>query len=254
MTYWLNYYIIPFSQATITTLLIALASLVIGLSLALVFTILESVRFKPIAWFFSTFIIAIRGLPEILVVIAIYNGIPMVLNLLADGFVIDLYLVKIPILVEISNFNVSPILCGIMALSIIYACYASQTLRGAFKAVSIGQRQAAEVLGLSKARTLTRIVIPQMWRHALPGLGNQWLILLKDTALISLISVNDIMMQTRSIISHTREPFTWYLIAAAIYLIISMFSQRILQKIERKSLYFEQSSSGVKSTFVGGNI
>lgn len=243
MNYWLNYYLIPLSQATMTTLLIALASLVIGLLLALIFTVLESIRFKPIAYFFSTFIIIIRGLPEILVVIAIYNGIPMILNVLADGFTINLYFAQIPIQVEIENFNVSPILCGITALSVIYACYASQTLRGAFKAVSIGQRQAAEVLGLSKFRTLSHIIIPQMWRHALPGLGNQWLVLLKDTALISLISVNDIMMQTRSIISHTREPFTWYLIAAMIYLVISIISQHILQKIERKSLYFEQPSS-----------
>lgn len=82
-----------------------------------------------------------------------------------------------------------------------------------------------------------------MWRHALPGLGNQWLVLLKDTALVSLITVNDIMMQTRSIIGYTREPFTWYLIAAIIYLVISLFSQRVLKYFETRSLYFEQSQS-----------
>lgn len=59
--------------------------------------------------------------------------------------------------------------------------------------------------------------MPQMWRHALPWLGNQWLVLLKDTALVSLISVNDLMLQTKSIATRTREPFNWYIIAAAIY-------------------------------------
>ncbi|XKM14320.1 arginine ABC transporter permease ArtQ [Orbaceae bacterium ac157xtp] len=242
MNDWIIYYILPLLQATSITLLIALASMVFGLLLALVFTLAESSRFKPTFWLFSNLILVIRGLPEILIVIAIYNGIPLILNILADGFDINLYFIQIPIQIDIEDFNVNPIICGITALSIIYACYASQTLRGAFKAVSVGQKQAAEVLGLSKFRTLTHIIIPQMWRHALPGLGNQWLVLLKDTALVSLISVNDIMMQTRGIISHTRQPFTWYLIAGAIYLIISIISQKILKRLEKRTTYFEQNA------------
>ena len=80
-------------------------------------------------------------------------------------------------------------------------------------------------LGLSKSAIFFRLVMPQMWRHALPGLGNQWLVLLKDTALVSLISVNDLMLQTKSIATRTQEPFTWYIVAAAIYLVITLLSQ-----------------------------
>ncbi|QIQ22488.1 arginine ABC transporter permease ArtQ [Zophobihabitans entericus] len=229
----------PLLQASGATLSIALISLVVGLTLAMVFAVLESIKIKFIARLVTLFVMMIRGLPEILVVIAIYNGIPMILNALADGIAINLGFIDFTLQVEIEDFNVSPILCGIIALSLLYASYASQTLRGAFKAIPIGQWQAAEVLGLSKQRTLFRIILPQIWKHALPGLGNQWLVLLKDTALVSLITVNDIMMQTRSIISYTRDPFTWYLIAAVIYLIISIISQKILKKIEQKSLYFE---------------
>lgn len=242
MTDWFNYFL-PLLEASATTLLLALCSLAIGLLLAICFTLLESIHFKPLAWLTSCVVIIIRGLPEILVVLAIYNGIPMILNLLADGFTVNLGFTSFTLHVAITDFDVSPILCGIIALSLLYASYASQTLRGAFKAISIGQWQAAEVLGLSKWRTLPRIIMPQMWRHALPGLGNQWLVLLKDTALVSLITVNDIMMQTRSIISFTREPFSWYLIAAAIYLVISIISQKIIARIEKKSLYFEQETS-----------
>lgn len=242
---WLNY-IIPLISATKTTLLIALCSLVIGLVLAFVFTVLESCRFKPIAWFISTLVIGFRALPELLIVIAIYNGLPLLLIFIADNILnggmaltIPLGFTELHFYLEITNFDISPIFCGIVALSLLYASYASQTLRGAFKAIPIGQKQAAEVLGLSKFRTLIHIIVPQIWRHALPGLGNQWLVLLKDTALVSLITVNDVMMQSKKIIATTKEPFTWYLIAAAIYLIISIISQHILQKIKQRSLYFE---------------
>ena len=242
--------LLPLFDATKITLFIAISALLIGIVLAFIITILESWRFKPIAWFVSLCVIAIRALPEMLIVIAIYNGAPQVLIFINDTILnggldvtIPLFFTNLSLHLEITDFDVNPILCGIIALSILYAVYASQTLRGAFKAIPNGQKQAAQVLGLSKFRTFTRIIMPQMWRHALPGLGNQWLVLLKDTALVSLITVNDIMMQTRSIIGYTREPFTWYLIAAIIYLVISLFSQRVLKYFETRSLYFEQSQS-----------
>lgn len=250
-SFWDNYYLLI--KATQTTLMIAIISLILGLILAFVFTIAESCRFKPIARLVSLFVIIIRALPEILVVIAIYNGIPLILIFIADNILnggmditIPLYFTELNLHLEITDFDISPIFCGIVALSLLYAAYASQTLRGAFKAVPVGQRQAAEVLGLSKSRTLTRIIIPQMWRHALPGLGNQWLVLLKDTALVSLITVNDIMMQTKATIATSHQPFTGYLIAAAIYLIISLLSQKLLAVLEKRSLYFEQPQALVK--------
>lgn len=230
-------------KASGVTLYLALSSLLLGLLLALVFAVLEANSFRWVAKTTTLLVMIIRGLPEILVVIAIYNGIPMILNAIADGFTVHLFITDITIQHNIENFDISPIICGIIALSLLYASYASQTLRGAFKAISPGQRQAAQVLGLSKARILWRIELPQLWRHALPGLGNQWLVLLKDTALVSLITVNDIMMQTLSIISYTKQPFSGYLMAASLYLLISVISQWFLKKLEKKSLYFEQGVS-----------
>ena len=136
--------------------------------------------------------------------------------------------------------DVSPFLCGAIALSLLYAAYASQTLRGALKAVPQGQWESGQALGLSKAAIFFRLVMPQMWRHALPGLGNQWLVLLKDTALVSLISVNDLMLQTKSIATRTQEPFNWYIIAAAIYLVITLLSQYILKRIDQRATRFER--------------
>nr|WP_209435714.1 arginine ABC transporter permease ArtQ [Gilliamella intestini] len=236
-------YILPLTQATSITLSLALVSLVVGIFFAFIFTLLESSPIKPVAWLMSLFNLTIRALPELLIVVAIYNGLPLLLILLNDGFTINLYFTSLTIQLDIQDFNINPFLCGVSALSLLYAVYASQTLRGAFKAISNGQKQAAQVLGLSKSRTFFRIIMPQMWRHALPGLSNQWLILLKDTALVSAIAINDLMMQTKAIIARTNQPFLWYFIAMIIYLIISILSQKVISQIENRSTYFEQSTS-----------
>ncbi|MDC9598267.1 arginine ABC transporter permease ArtQ [Xenorhabdus anantnagensis] len=222
---------------------LAISSLVIGLILAMLFAAWESIRWKPIAFLGSCWVTLIRGLPEILVVLFIYFGSSQLLIMLSDGFDINLIAWHFRIQMKIDNFNVSPFLCGVIALSLLYSAYASQTLRGALKAVPIGQWEAGQALGLSQSRIFFRLIMPQMWRHALPGLGNQWLVLLKDTALVSLISVNDLMLQTKSIATRTQEPFTWYMIVAAIYLIITLISQFILKQLEIRTTHFERSAT-----------
>jgi ABC-type arginine transport system, permease component len=232
-------YILPLTKATAITLSLALVSLVVGMFFAFIFTILEAVPFKPVAWLMSLFNLTIRALPELLIVVAIYTGLPLLLMALDDGFTIPL--TSITIKMNIENTQPDPFLCGVFALSLLYAVYASQTLRGAFKAISSGQKQAAQVLGLSKSRTFFRIIMPQMWRHALPGLSNQWLILLKDTALVSAIAIDDLMMQTKTIVARTNQPFLWYFIAMIVYLVISIFSQKVITRIEKRATHFEPS-------------
>ncbi|PHM40153.1 histidine transport system permease protein HisQ [Xenorhabdus mauleonii] len=226
-----------------TTVGLAISSLAVGLVLAMLFSAWESVRWKPIAFLGSCWVTLIRGLPEILVVLFIYFGSSQLLIMLSEGLEINLIVWQFKLQMQIDNFDVSPFLCGVIALSLLYSAYASQTLRGALKAVPVGQREAGQALGLSQSRIFFRLVMPQMWRHALPGLGNQWLVLLKDTALVSLISVNDLMLQTKSIATRTQEPFTWYMIVALIYLVITLVSQFILKRLEMRTIHFERSTS-----------
>ncbi|WP_340621211.1 arginine ABC transporter permease ArtQ [Xenorhabdus siamensis] len=224
---------------------LAVVSLVTGLILAMLFATWESSRWKLFAFLGSCWVTLIRGLPEILVVLFIYFGSSQLLITLSEGIDINLVVWQFRIQMEIDSFDVSPFLCGVIALSLLYSAYASQTLRGALKAIPMGQREAGQALGLSQSRTFFRLIMPQMWRHALPGLGNQWLVLLKDTALVSLISVNDLMLQTKSIATRTQEPFTWYMVAAAIYLFITLVSQFILKRLEVRATHFERSTSDV---------
>ncbi|WP_062746698.1 arginine ABC transporter permease ArtQ [Erwinia persicina] len=219
---------------------LAVCALVAGLILAMIFAVWESARWRPLAWLGTGLVTLFRGLPEILVVLFVYYGASQLLLTLSDGFTLNLGIVQIPIQVAIENFDVSPFLCGVIALAVLYASYASQTLRGALKAVPSGQWESGQALGMKKTAIFFRLIMPQMWRHALPGLGNQWLVLLKDTALVSLISVNDIMLQTKSIATRTQEPFTWYVIAAGIYLLITLVSQAVLKRIELRTTRFER--------------
>ncbi len=198
------------------TLGLALASLVGGMVLALAFSAAELSKRSWLVWPAATLTTLIRGLPELLVVLFIYFGSTQVLFLITGEYV-----------------EFSPFACGVLALSLLFASYATQTLRAALNAVPAGQRLAALALGLGKSHIFFRIVLPQAWRHALPGLGNQWLVLLKDTALVSLIGVNEMMRQAQMASASTYEPFTWYAAAALIYLAISLVSEFGLKQASR---------------------
>jgi arginine transport system permease protein len=232
----------PIAGAAGTTLGLALCALVVGLVLAMCFAAWESVRWRWLGLIGTGVVMVLRGLPEILVVLFIYFGASQLLLTLSDGFTLHFghyqFFASLP-----ADINISPFLCGVLALALLYAAYASQTLRGAIKAIAQGQWESGQALGLTKRAIFFRLILPQMWRHALPGLGNQWLVLLKDTALVSLISVNDLMLQTKSIVNFTQQPFTWYLIAAAVYLAITLLSQIVLRGIERRSTRFETRAS-----------
>lgn len=207
--------------AALMTLGLAVCSLVLGLFLGMLFAVLEANRFVGKT---TTVLVALlRGLPEILVVLLVYFGSSELVELLTGEYI------------EFGAFG-----CGVFALSLIFAAYASQTLRGAIQAIAKGQWESGTALGLSKGYTFLRIIMPQVWRHALPGLSNQWLVLLKDTALISLIGVDDLMRQAQLINTNTHQPFTWYGIAALIYLLVTLVSQLGIRKLELRFTRFER--------------
>lgn len=213
----LSGYALTLLEASWVTIQLSLASVTIGLILAVAFAGGEMSRYRFISWPTSALVTILRGLPELLVVLFIFFGSTQVLFLITGDFV-----------------DVSPFLSGVIALSLIFAAYAAQTLRGALKAVPNGQREAASALGISKSHAFFRIVLPQAVRHALPGLTNQWLVLLKDTALVSLIGVTDLLKQAQLTAAATHESFTWYASAAAVYLVITLITQRFVKVLDSK--------------------
>jgi len=207
----MNGFVIQMLFGTLVTLKVASASALLGIVIGLLGALLESIPIKWICYPATLIISLIRGLPELLVLFFIYFGVAIILKNIFNQYI------------DISSFAAS-----VAALSLIFGAYASQVFRGAFLAIDEGQIDAGYAIGFSRVQVFMRIQIPQAWRHAIPGLGNLWLVLLKDTAIVMLIGLADLMSEAKIAASTTHQPFTYYLIAAGIYLLITSISQWVI--------------------------
>lgn len=148
-----------------------------------------------------------RGTPEILVLLLIYFGSAITLTAIFQAFDPSVKFVDVP-----------PFWAGSFAIALVVGSYATETFRGAFMGVDPGQIEAARALGLSNLQTFIHVRIPEMWRLALPAFGNHMLSLIKDTALISIIGLNETLFAAEQAIGATGKPFTMYIVVGCIYL------------------------------------
>lgn len=204
------------------TLKLAFASLILGLSLGLVGAILKSSRQKPLFWLGDIYSTIFRGVPELVVVLLIYFGSTSVLTTISGwfggGFV-----------------ELDPFAAGTLALGICFGAYATEVFRGALLTIPRGQYEAGLTLGLSRSHIFRRLILPQLWRIALPGLGNLFMVMMKDTALVSIVGLEEVMRKASVATSVTKQPFTFYLAAACIYLTITIVAMLVLQFLERRA-------------------
>lgn len=204
-------FILQILFGTLVTIKLACCAALLGIIIGLFGALLESISWRFLRYSAAGLIFIVRGLPELLVLFFIYFGVTSFLSRLFHRFV-----------------DISAFAAGVIALGLIFGAYASQVFRGAFLAIDQGQLEAGKAMGFSRLLIFSRIQLPQAWRHAIPGLGNLWLVLLKDTAIVTLIGLTDIMNQAKIAASTTHQPFTFFLIAAAIYLLITSISQKIV--------------------------
>ena len=162
-----------------------------------------------------------RGLPELLTLFLVFYGAQIGLQKL-------IHLVDPEATVEVNSF-----VSGMVALGVVFSSYASEVSLSAFKAVPLGQYEGGYSIGLSKGQTIRLVVLPQLIRIALPGLANLWLILLKDTALVSAIGLSDILRQAGVAARVTKHAFLFFSVAALIYLVLAIISSIGIHAIER---------------------
>ncbi len=172
----------------------------------------------------AVFTTVFRGTPEILVLLIIYYGSANFLTSIAQAFDPEIKFVDIP-----------PMWGGAFAVSLIIGAYATETFRGAFQGVDPGTVEAARSLGISPASTFFYVRLPQMWRLALPGFGNHMLSAVKDTALISIIGVEEILFTADIATSVTQQPFTFFMAAAVIYLGFTTVIMSGVQMMEKRA-------------------
>lgn len=204
------------------TVRLSLAAVALGLVLGLLGASAK-ISVNPLLRGIGTFYTSVvRGVPETLWVLMAYFGTVSTMNWLGSHFG-NPYL------------TLSPFLAGTVALALCFGAYATEVFRGALLAIPPGQKEAGQALGMSPMRIFWRITLPQLWRVALPGLGNLYLILLKDTALVSLITLDEIMRKAQVAGQATREPFTFYFAAALIYLALTAVIMVALHWFERRA-------------------
>lgn len=169
----------------------------------------------------GTYTTVVRGVPELLLILIVYYGTPTLIQDVAAGFGSDIII------------DVNPFIAGVATLGFIYGAFSTEVFRGAILAVPKGQIEAAYAAGMSRVQMVRRILLPQVWRFALPGLGNIWMVLIKATALISVIQLPELMRNTDIAARSVRLPFTFYFAASMIYLAITIVSMLAQQRIEK---------------------
>lgn len=208
-------------QGAALTLAVALASLALALLLGLAGAAakLSGSRFwRGAATVYTT---VIRGVPDLVLMLLIYFGGQIALNALLQRLGVD-------------DLDIDPFVAGVATLGVIFGAYFTETFRGAILAVPKGQIEAGRAFGMSRLTVFRRITAPQMLRFAIPSFTNNWLVLLKSTALVSLIGLNDMLQKAQQAAGATRQPFTFYLAVGALYLAITTASVIALRALEQR--------------------
>lgn len=206
------------------TLQLAICSLSVGLVLGLLVAGGRLSSSPPLRWVASLYNLFIRGLPEFLLLLLVFFGLELALQSLVTSLGFD-------IRIEVPKF-----LAATVGLSLIFAAYASEVFRGAYLAVPQGQMEAAIATGMSDWQAFVRIRLPQMWRFAIPGLGNLWMVLLKDTSLAAVIALDELLRHAKVASESTREPLLFYMAAGVLYLMMTGVSDIIRYRLEQASL------------------
>lgn len=210
-------------SGTWVTVQLALASLFVGLIFGLMGAAAKLSNNRLARWLATGYTTLVRGLPELLLVLTIYFGGAQLVMWVASWFGYDEYI------------EIGPFVAGVAALSIAFGAYATEVFRMAMQEIPKGQWESGLACGMSTPRTFFRIILPQVWRLAIPGLGNLFQVLLKDTALVSVVGLNDIMRQAQVAIGSTKEPFTFFMLAAIIYLLLTAVTTAVTMWMERVS-------------------
>lgn len=192
------------------TVLFALAAMVGGLLIGFPVAVLRMLPYRVLAWPANVYVSLMRGTPLLVQMFVIYYGLPSV------------------------GIEFSPVTAGILALSLNSGAFLSESLRGAIASISKGQWDASFSLGLGYWRTLYHIVLPQALRVAVPAMSNTLISLIKDTSLVSVITLTELMLSTKEVIATTFQPLPLYLAAAAIYWALSLLFEALQRRAEQR--------------------
>ncbi len=208
--------------ATAMTVAVSITAMLIGFIFAAIFTPLKLSKQKYLNLVSNSYTTVIRGVPELLIIYLFFFGGSGAIMYVASIFGYNKY-------IEINAF-----LTGSFSIGIISGAYSTEVFRGAIQSIDKGQFEASKALGISRFTQFNKIILPQMLRLAIPNLSNVWQITLKDTSLISVTGLVEIMRQSYIAAGSTRDPLFFYSWAAVLYLMLTYLSMKLINKLEAK--------------------
>ncbi len=208
-------------EGTWMTIKLAVLSLLVSVLLGLVGASAKLSSVKAVRIPAQVYTTLIRGVPDLVLMLLIFYSLQTWLSNLTDALGWD-------------YIEIDPFAAGVITLGFIYGAYFTETFRGAILAVPRGQAEAATAYGLTRGQRFRYVIFPQMMRFALPGIGNNWQVMLKATALVSLIGLADLVKNAQDAGKSTYELFYFLVLAALIYLLITSASNIVLRRLERR--------------------
>lgn len=208
-------------DGSLLTLAVALLSAAIAIVLGLLTATAKLSQSRTARAIAATYTTVIRGVPDLVLMLLIFFGGQLLVNDIGARLGWDY--------VDIDAFT-----AGTLTIGFIFGAYMGETFRGAFLAVPVGLLEAGFAYGMSKRQVFLRILMPQMMRHALPGIGNNWQVLMKTTALVAVIGLHDMVFRAGSHGGSTRQPFVFYFVVALIFLAFTTVSVLLLRWAERR--------------------
>ncbi len=209
-------------EGTVLTLEVSLAALFIAMILGIIGALSKLSHSSILRIIAQVYTTVIRGIPDLVLMLLVFFGGQVLINQLGPLVGYDDYI------------DINPFIAGVSTIGFIFGAYMTETFRGAILAVDRGQLEAGSAYGMSGGMVFRRILLPQMVRHALPGFGNNWLVLIKTTALVSIIGLDDMVRKAAMAAGATRKPFTFYVAVAINYLLITTVSIYILKYLEKR--------------------
>ncbi|MEO1329440.1 MAG: ABC transporter permease [Pseudomonadota bacterium] len=211
-----------FARGALMTFAVAVCAFLLCLVFGSLFAAAKLSRHWALRAIGEVYTTVLRGIPELLVIYLVFFGGGQLMQTIAYGlFGYDGY-VDVPVF-----------LVGVFCIGLSAGAYSTEVIRGAVLAIPKGQLEAADAIGMSARLKFWRVLVPQTARFALPGLGNIWQYALKDTSLISVVGLVEVMRTAALGSGSTREPFTFYITAFVIFLILAIVSQQAFVRAER---------------------
>jgi histidine transport system permease protein len=208
------------AAGALLTLKVALLSLLAAFVIGIAAASLKLSRQSAAAAIATAYTTVIRGIPDLVLMLLIYYSLQIWLNDWTDSL-------------HLAQIDIDPFAAAVLTLGFIYGAYFAETLRGAFLSVPRGQMDAALAIGMKRQQAFRRILFPQMMRFALPGLTNNWLVLLKSAGLVSLLGLDDLVHAARQAGNATAQQFLFYTVVALVFLAFTTISQLALRPLQR---------------------